>query len=100
MGSVWAIYLGAVGGCALLSLLICGCCMFYRRAKGVDRTPGVIIRAPNETRTSPNIYQNQNVEVVTDLPPAYSEIDKPIFDVQNEIKRTQLNDVVSNQHRL
>ena len=92
-GSLFAIYGGVVGGCIALSVLICGCCMICKHVSDTGSTEGVIVNAPNRTRLSPKFYQNQtgtNIEL-NDLPPAYSKINKPILDVQNEIKRTQLN---------
>ena len=110
-----------IGGCLALSTLICVCCYFYRHAKGNDKTEGVIVNAPNGTRLSPtnlnqtrgviinapngtcippNLNQNHSGMVISGPPPTYSDVGTPIFNVQNEVKRTELNGIPSNHERL
>ena len=110
-----AIVGGVIGGCLALSVLICVCCLCYRRARGTDKTEGVVVnRAPTSARppianfnqtngvilSAPNraansiptnVNQNQPGVVLNKPPLDYAEMNKPTYDVQSDIRRIQLN---------
>lgn len=104
-GSTIGIVFGIIGGIVALSVLICVCVMCCQRASGSNKTEGIVYNAPNRTtagavnRTSAvstNFNKAKTDAELNDFPPPYSTIDKPIYNVQNEMETTQLNGSLHN----
>ena len=98
------IVLGIIGGIITLSVLICLCCVCCKRASRSKTSTGVVYSTPNRNtagaaNTNPNRtsgvssnFNKTNTDTeLRDCPPAYSTIDKPIYNVQSDMKTTQFN---------
>ena len=100
---------GVIGGSVTFAVLIYLCVICCQRASGANKTSGVVYNAP--TRNTPGVVlstRNRSAGVVsnanktktntelTDCPPPYSTIDKPIYNVQNEMKTTEFNGSLQN----
>lgn len=90
-GTALGIVFGVIGGCIGFSLLVCllvACC---KRCGNQNRANGRVLSAAYDSnRRSTNLGQIESVRRPVGLPPAYSTIDKPVFNVQEEIKTSHL----------
>ena len=68
------------------------CIICCKMASFSHRKDVLLVNAPNRTTgLPPNLNQQQTKDEQKYHPPPYSEIDKPVLKVQNEMKRIQFD---------
>ena len=97
------------GGMTILIFFICLCVVCCKHASGWNKTSGEVYSSPSRNtlwvvlstrnrtaEVASNVNGTKTNTELTDCPPAYSTIDKPIYNIQKEMKTMQFNGSLQN----